>query len=71
MTEKEKRLEQLEKLKEGIFPGSYYTEVVSFDGRIICRNKWESEHDCIIAYFRYKKAWSGSASVRRYVQIDF
>lgn len=71
MTEKQIRCNQLEELKSGIFSATFYTEVVSFDGRTICRNAFDNIADCIAAYERYKKEWARSAHVRRFAAFDF
>ena len=69
MTEKQKRLAQLETLKSGIFPGVYRVRVMSFDGRTIKTMVFDDDAACNDAYMQAVKDYRQSAYVSRTIEF--
>lgn len=71
MTEKQKRIMQLESLKSGIFPGVYRVRVSSFDGLVIKSMVFEDEQQCNSAYAQLVRDYRGYAHISRTIEFTF
>lgn len=71
MLEREIREMQLDDLKSGIYRGSYFTTVTSFDGIQISRRKWATKEACERAYDVLSKEYRQRAFVTKSVEFVF